>query len=81
MLDHAEWKARAVATGATLCPACESTDITCGACARWRPDDPSRIRLRSVPTRVFWLFALIDYYDDSRREPDRPGLKPGEFDV
>lgn len=33
MLDHDEWKASVVDTGATLCPACESTNITCAPCA------------------------------------------------
>lgn len=81
MLDHDEWKARVVATGTTLCPACESTDITCGACAVGALTIHQEYVCEACQHAFSGLFALIDYYDDSRREPGRPGLKPGDFDV
>lgn len=31
MIDPDEWKARVVAEGITLCPACESTEVMLGA--------------------------------------------------
>jgi transposase-like protein len=33
MLDSDEWKTRVVDHSQTLCPACESTRVTMGACA------------------------------------------------
>lgn len=33
MLDSEQWRSRVVADSRTLCPACQSTNLTMGACA------------------------------------------------
>lgn len=49
MLNSDEWKARVVDRAQKLCPACESTRVTMGACAIRKYDGASGIRVRRLP--------------------------------
>jgi transposase-like protein len=64
MMTHEDWQRRVVATGITLCPACESTDITLGACAVGATTIHQEYVCETCQHSFSGMFTLLDYYDD-----------------
>lgn len=65
MMTHDEWRARVASSGITLCPACESTNVTMGACAVGTTTIHQEYVCESCQHSFSGLFALVSYYDGS----------------
>lgn len=68
MLSEDEWKARVLATHHTLCPRCESTNITYGACAVGAMTIHQEYVCETCEHAFSGLFALVTYYADFPRQ-------------
>ncbi|WP_155301331.1 hypothetical protein [Cupriavidus necator] len=60
------------AMGVTLCPACESTRITLGACAVGATTIHQEYICEACQHAFSGLFALVDFYDDFPRDDRTP---------
>ncbi|AVA35818.1 transposase-like protein [Cupriavidus metallidurans] len=67
MMNEDEWKARVMATRIVLCPRCESTNITHGACAVGAATIHQEYVCEACQHAFSGLFALVTYYDDFPR--------------
>lgn len=62
MLDSDDWKARVVDRTQTLCPACESTNGTMGACAIGSMTGHQEYVCEDCQHEFTALFALVGCY-------------------
>jgi transposase-like protein len=63
MLNPDEWKSRVVADTMTICPACESSKVTMGACAIGSITVHQEYTCESCQHEFTALFALATCYD------------------
>jgi len=73
MLDADEWKARVMATRHTICPRCESTDITVGVCTGGAITIHQEYICGACQHTFSGLFSLVTYYDDFARQREARG--------
>jgi len=62
MLDSDEWKVRVVVDSQVLCPACESTNVTMGACAVGSMSVHQEYVCEDCQHEFTALFALVGCY-------------------
>ncbi|CAJ3074051.1 hypothetical protein [Burkholderia pseudomallei] len=62
MLESDEWKAKTVADLTTMCPACESTNLTMGACAIGSATVHQEYVCEDCQFEFTALFALMGFY-------------------
>lgn len=62
MLDSDEWKARVVEELQTMCPSCESTNVTMGACAIGSATVHQEYTCEACQHEFTALFALTGCY-------------------
>jgi transposase-like protein len=62
MLSSDEWKSRVFDASTTICPACESTQVTMGACAIGSYSVHQEYTCENCQHVFTALFALADFY-------------------
>lgn len=62
-MDSDEWKSRVVRTTSPLCPKCESTKLTMGACTVGAKTVHQELVCEKCTHEFTALFVLVGYYD------------------
>lgn len=70
MLESDEWKAKTVGDLLTACPACESTDVTMGACAIGSATVHQEYTCEACQFEFTALFALTGFYQGHPEPPE-----------
>lgn len=63
MLNSDEWKSLVVAGSRTLCPVCESDNLTMGACAIGAMTVHQEYTCETCQREFTAVFALLGFYD------------------
>lgn len=69
MLNPDEWKAQVIADSITICPSCESPNVTMGACAIGSMTVHQEYTCEACQHEFTAFFALALYYDGHPAQP------------